>query len=61
MGYMINGNADIITGNCVDYINDVVSKRHNPILVSDPPFNVGYHYGKYKDRITTGFRIKTLL
>lgn len=51
MGYMINDNADIITGNCVDYINDVVSKAHNPILVSDPPFNIGYHYGKYKDRM----------
>ena len=35
--------------NCLEVIDDVVSKAINPIIVTDPPFNIGYHYNSYKD------------
>lgn len=29
----------------------VISECNNPIIVSDPPFNIGYKYDKYKDKM----------
>ena len=37
----------LINGNCLDILNNM--KLDNVIFVSDPPFNIGYHYSKYKD------------
>lgn len=39
----------IIQGDCTELIHEVVRESHNPILVSDPPFNIGYHYKSYSD------------
>lgn len=43
--------VEILQGNCQELIEDVVSRSINPVLVSDPPFNIGYHYDNYKDRL----------
>lgn len=39
---------------CEDSSNiiiDLVKSASNPIIVSDPPFNIGYKYSTYKDRM----------
>ena len=30
----------------------IVDTVNNPVIVSDPPFNVGYHYNEYKDNLS---------
>lgn len=42
---------DIITGNCFDIISNIIESVNNPIIVTDPPYNVGYHYQGYKDNL----------
>lgn len=41
----------LIHGSCTDYLAYVVKGAENPIIVTDPPFNIGYHYNKYNDRM----------
>lgn len=36
---------------CRDVLFQVISDCDNPIIVSDPPFNIGYKYDKYKDKM----------
>lgn len=33
----------VICGDCRDLLPEVVAGVENPVIVSDPPFNVGYH------------------
>lgn len=40
---------ELINGDCTQHIYNVVKRVKNPILVSDPPFNIGYGYKTYKD------------
>lgn len=40
-----------IKGNCFEWLPKIVSEVENPIIVTDPPFNVGYHYATYKDNM----------
>ena len=49
----------IITGNCFTIINDVVNSVKNPVIVTDPPFNIGYHYEGYKDKLPEDIYYKT--
>lgn len=35
---------------CLDVLFEIVASVNNPVIVSDPPFNIGYHYKTYKDR-----------
>lgn len=45
---LLNGDSsEIIKGH---EFFDVVNGK-NPIIVTDPPFNVGYHYNEYKDNM----------
>lgn len=44
-------NVRLIHGSCTDYLADVVKEAENPIIVTDPPFNIGYHYNKYNDKM----------
>lgn len=39
--------------NSLDVFYKIINRKHdkNIIIVSDPPFNVGYHYNTYKDNI----------
>ena len=41
----------LIHGDCRDYIDDVVKGEGNPVIVSDPPFNINYKYRTYKDNL----------
>ena len=47
--------STIIQGDCVDLLNDGIERMvYNgllPVVVTDPPFNIGYHYGKYADKM----------
>lgn len=40
----------IIKGNCLDHIGNV---SKDAFLISDPPYNQGYHYDTYADRMKT--------
>ena len=37
---------------CREILSEIVSEFDNPIIVSDPPFNIGYKYDKYNDRMS---------
>ena len=41
----------LINDDCRKVLKDVLNDTENPIIVSDPPFNIGYRYRKYKDRM----------
>lgn len=36
-------------GDCTDILNKIVA--NDPIIVTDPPFNIGYHYETYADNM----------
>lgn len=41
----------LINGNCTEVLLKIMNEIQNPIIVSDPPFNMGYHYNTYKDNM----------
>ena len=43
-------NIQIINENCLNVIDEIIYNTKNPVIVTDPPFNVGYHYNTYKDK-----------
>lgn len=34
-----------------DALADIANECENPVIVTDPPFNIGYHYRMYEDRV----------
>ena len=38
----------VIQGNCLDVLKTI---KGNYIIVTDPPYNINYHYGSYKDNM----------
>lgn len=40
---------DLRCGDCVEILKNIQIK--DAIIVTDPPFNIGYHYNSYKDKI----------
>lgn len=40
---------ELIQGNCFEILSGL--KANHPIIVTDPPFNIGYHYKTYKDNL----------
>lgn len=42
-------NIELYNGDCLDVISSL--DLSNVIIVSDPPFNIGYHYNTYKDKM----------
>lgn len=40
---------NLMQGDCLELIKDIQSD--NSIIVTDPPFNIGYHYRSYRDRM----------
>lgn len=42
---------ELLHGDCTEIIHDVLTKVRNPVIITDPPFNVGYHYRTYKDKM----------
>ena len=53
---MIQTINHVYVGDCQNLIADGVELMRNeglkPIVVTDPPFNVGYHYDGYSDRMS---------
>ena len=41
----------IICADCRYVLGDVISQLDNPVIVTDPPFDIGYRYGSYRDRM----------
>lgn len=42
--------TQLILGDYKEHLDDVLRKVKNPIIVTDPPFNIGYHYSGFKDK-----------
>lgn len=42
---------ELINGDCIEYLTSKNWGGYNVCIVTDPPFNIGYHYRKYKDRM----------
>ena len=40
----------LYNGNCMDVLKQI-NIQDNAIIVTDPPFNIGYHYNQYKDNM----------
>lgn len=45
---------EVINGDCRELLPEVVRRSKKPIIVTDPPFNVGYHYDQYADKMDEG-------
>jgi site-specific DNA-methyltransferase (adenine-specific) len=43
---------DLIFGDCIEILPKLDIDYDKTIFVSDPPFNIGYHYETYKDNMT---------
>lgn len=54
----------IFLGNCVDVMNSNefkgITKDREIVVVTDPPFNIGYHYKNYKDKLSEQDYLKLL-
>lgn len=42
---------EIIVGNCLRELPKIRAQYEKLVIVTDPPFNVGYHYKTYKDNM----------
>lgn len=47
--YYKNEWGELYHGDCLEVMKNI--KDDNVVIVTDPPFNVGYHYNKYKDNL----------
>lgn len=41
----------LINGNCIELLQKIGGGEEKICIVTDPPFNIGYHYKTYKDRM----------
>lgn len=48
----------LLHGDCRELLDGVLADCNNPIVVSDPPFNIGYKYKTYKDKMPEGEYLK---
>lgn len=46
--------CELINGDCTEEFIRILNAYQNIIVVSDPPFNIGYHYKNYKDNMDEG-------
>lgn len=42
---------ELILGNCLEELPKIKAKKEKFVIVTDPPFNIGYHYNNYKDNM----------
>ena len=47
-------------GNSFSLLGDIIKEIDDPVVVTDPPFNIGYHYRTYKDRQKEAFFYESL-
>ena len=45
----VQASIQLIRGNCLEELPKIRAQHDKLIIVTDPPFNVGYHYNTYKD------------
>lgn len=45
----VQGSIQLIQGDCLEELPKIRTQHDKLIIVTDPPFNVGYHYNTYKD------------
>lgn len=45
----VQDSIQLIQGNCLEELPKIRAQHDKLIIVTDPPFNVGYHYNTYKD------------
>jgi site-specific DNA-methyltransferase (adenine-specific) len=45
--------SELIQGNCIEEMHKIKMREEKFVIVTDPPFNVGYHYNEYKDNMNT--------
>ena len=54
----------IVLGDCTDLLKDGIDEMREagfmPVIVTDPPFNIGYRYKSYKDKMPEGEYYKWL-
>ena len=50
----------IFNENCFECLRVIAEEYENPVIVTDPPFNIGYHYGLYRDRVNESEYIRSL-
>lgn len=50
----------IYNENAFECLTEIANECVNPIIVTDPPFNIGYHYRQYNDRVDDGFYFNSL-
>jgi DNA modification methylase len=43
--------SELILGNALEELHKIKVKEEKFVIVTDPPFNVGYHYNNYKDNM----------
>ena len=43
--------VELINDNCSNIILNIIERCEFPIIVTDPPFNIGYKYNNYKDNM----------
>ena len=46
--------CELYNEDCTSRLRDCIKSVTNPVIVSDPPFNIGYHYRTYKDNMDQG-------
>ena len=42
---------EIVNADCFDVLPETIERVSNPVIVTDPPFNIGYHYNEYRDKL----------
>lgn len=42
---------ELKNGNCLKMLEEIRTKYNNFVIVTDPPFNIGYKYNLYKDKM----------
>jgi DNA modification methylase len=43
--------SELILGDCSEELPKINVKEKKFVIVTDPPFNIGYHYNNYKDNM----------
>ena len=44
-------NIQLYNGDCFKIIPTIITEIKNPVIVTDPPFNIGFKYSSYKDNL----------
>ncbi len=48
--FNFSGTAHVIHGDAFEECEKIIAEVSNPIIVTDPPYNIGYHYDAYSDK-----------